>query len=173
MNVESIIDRAFRREWANLSPVGDIQPTNERQVRPLTGLGPKQQREVWKEAVKTAPKGQVTAAHIEKVKAEKVACGEIPNVSKTTDTRGRQQPIKKTKPKQAETGEKVLMLSSTLNDLTGKWGPACIGKENQVYTVQIDVWEFAVKRVAPLIDAKAETGRAVRERDARNDAASR
>ena len=63
----------------NLSPTGDIQPTNERQVRPLTDLEPEQQREVWKEAVKTAPNGKVTAAHVEKVKAEKVKPAEKPD----------------------------------------------------------------------------------------------
>jgi hypothetical protein len=34
----------------NLSPIGDIQPTHESQVRPLAKLEPEQQREAWKEA---------------------------------------------------------------------------------------------------------------------------
>jgi hypothetical protein len=45
----------------NLGPRGplcapcEIMPINEAQVRPLTILEPAQQREVWAEAVKTAP----------------------------------------------------------------------------------------------------------------------
>lgn len=39
-------------------------PANEAQARPLAGLAPEQQREVWKEAVKTAPGGKPTAAHV-------------------------------------------------------------------------------------------------------------
>jgi hypothetical protein len=38
----------------------EIQPTSERQIRPLTPLEPAQQREVWEEAVKTTPAGKVT-----------------------------------------------------------------------------------------------------------------
>jgi hypothetical protein len=41
----------------NLSTVVDIQPTSERQTRPLTNLEPEQQAEVWKKAVETAPEG--------------------------------------------------------------------------------------------------------------------
>ena len=37
----------------NLSTIVD-KPTNEAQVRPLTGLEPEQQREVWDNAVETA-----------------------------------------------------------------------------------------------------------------------
>jgi hypothetical protein len=36
-------------------------PTSERVVRPLTSLPPDQQREVWEEAVRTAPEGKVMA----------------------------------------------------------------------------------------------------------------
>jgi hypothetical protein len=56
---------------ANLSPIGElcapcaIQPTSEFQIRPLTPLEPEQQRTVWEEAVKTAPRGRVTAKHVE------------------------------------------------------------------------------------------------------------
>jgi hypothetical protein len=35
----------------------EIQPTSEYQLRPLAVLAPKRQREVWEEAVKTAPTG--------------------------------------------------------------------------------------------------------------------
>ena len=48
----------------HLSPIGDIVPVNESQARPLAGLDPEQQVAVWQEAVKTAPSGKVTAAHV-------------------------------------------------------------------------------------------------------------
>lgn len=50
-----------------LSPMGDMLPTNERQVRPLTQIAPEQQPEVWQRIVETAPNGKVTAAHVEQV----------------------------------------------------------------------------------------------------------
>lgn len=46
---------------------GAVLPTNERQVRPLTRLPADKREAAWKEAVETAPKGKVTAAHVEKV----------------------------------------------------------------------------------------------------------
>ena len=49
---------------ANLLPTGNI-PASERVARPLAKLPPTQQTEVWKEALKTAPNGKVTAAHVE------------------------------------------------------------------------------------------------------------
>jgi len=49
----------------NLLPMGNI-PTSERQARPLTKLEPEQQREVWREAVETAPDGKITAAHVQR-----------------------------------------------------------------------------------------------------------
>lgn len=48
----------------NLVPVGTI-PAGERQARPLTTLPPDAQREVWQEAVESAPNGKVTAAHVQ------------------------------------------------------------------------------------------------------------
>lgn len=54
----------------NLLPMGNI-PTNERQARPLTALEPDEQREVWQEAVETAPNGRVTAKHVEDVIARR------------------------------------------------------------------------------------------------------
>jgi hypothetical protein len=54
----------------NLTPMGalctpcEIQPVYERQIRPLTVLEPDQQRDVWEEAVKTAPAGRLTSKHI-------------------------------------------------------------------------------------------------------------
>ena len=51
----------------NLLPMGNIQPVNERQTRPLTRLPEPLQIEAWKKAVETAPEGKVTAKHIEAV----------------------------------------------------------------------------------------------------------
>ena len=48
----------------HLLPIGSTLPVNEAQARPLTTLAPEQQVEVWQEAVKTAPAGKVTAAHV-------------------------------------------------------------------------------------------------------------
>lgn len=48
----------------------NIEPVNERQTRPLAKLPAKEQREVWQEAVETAPDGKVTAKHVESVVAK-------------------------------------------------------------------------------------------------------
>ncbi len=37
----------------------------ESHLRPLTHLPPEQQKEVWKEAIDTAPDGKITAKHVE------------------------------------------------------------------------------------------------------------
>lgn len=42
-------------------------PSNERQVRPLTKISPDEQLETWQEVVRSAPKGKVTSAHVNKV----------------------------------------------------------------------------------------------------------
>ena len=58
----------------NVSAVADIVPVNEAQARPLTGLAPEQQREVWQQAVETAPPSGITAKHVkETVKMVKTA----------------------------------------------------------------------------------------------------
>jgi hypothetical protein len=44
----------------NISPIGEVPPANESQVRPLASLPPEKRREVWKEAVETAPKREST-----------------------------------------------------------------------------------------------------------------
>jgi hypothetical protein len=44
----------------NLLPTGNI-PTSERQIRPLVGLQPDQQRIAWSQVAATAPNGKVTA----------------------------------------------------------------------------------------------------------------
>lgn len=56
-----------------VSPIGDIKPTNEAQCRPLTELDTTEERQdAWREAVETAPtddEGEpvVTAAHVAEV----------------------------------------------------------------------------------------------------------
>lgn len=44
-----------------------VAPTNEAQARPLAKLQPHEQREVWMEAIKTAPAGKITAVHVAKL----------------------------------------------------------------------------------------------------------
>lgn len=44
-----------------------LLPVNEAQVRPLTRLRPEQQVSVWQAAVERAPRGKVTAGHVNKV----------------------------------------------------------------------------------------------------------
>lgn len=50
--------------------VENEQPIPESHLRPLSGLEPKKQIEVWQEAQVTAPSGKVTAAHVEAVAAQ-------------------------------------------------------------------------------------------------------
>ena len=52
----------------NLSPIGDILPCNESQVRPLTQLDPIEQRKVWKNFLNTGI--EITAPNIKKFIAE-------------------------------------------------------------------------------------------------------
>jgi hypothetical protein len=53
----------------NLLPIGN-KPTSESQIRPLAHLEAEQQKKVWERAVKTAPKGKMTAKHVEKTVKE-------------------------------------------------------------------------------------------------------
>jgi len=51
-----------------LSPIGDIQPANEAQIRPLTKLETAEaQQEAWEMVIETAPEGKITARHVSKV----------------------------------------------------------------------------------------------------------
>ena len=50
-----------------LEPMGSILPTTERQARELARVEPAKQRAVWKDVVETAPKGKVTAKHVQAV----------------------------------------------------------------------------------------------------------
>lgn len=75
----------FTRAWAyfqiqavevrdNLSTVVDTdemrEPNNERQLRPLSGLVPDQQRAAWKRACEIAGTSEVTSRHVEQAVAE-------------------------------------------------------------------------------------------------------
>ena len=67
----------------HLSPMGDIQPINERQARPLTKLATAEaQREAWETVVETAPEGKITAYHVSKVVNGKLKIHIIDNVNK-------------------------------------------------------------------------------------------
>ena len=48
----------------NLSPIGLTLPTTETQARPLVGLPPETQREVWQEVLASAPDGRITAQKV-------------------------------------------------------------------------------------------------------------
>lgn len=50
----------------NLRPMGLI-PTSERQTRPLVGLPPEQQFQVWQQVVDTAPNGKITGEFVQEV----------------------------------------------------------------------------------------------------------
>jgi hypothetical protein len=45
----------------------NIEPSSEKQIRPLVKLTPEKQREAWQQAVATAQDGKVTAAHVYKI----------------------------------------------------------------------------------------------------------
>lgn len=49
----------------------NLLPSSESQVRPLAKLPPEEQREVWQEAVRSAPGGKVTAKLVEKAVGER------------------------------------------------------------------------------------------------------
>jgi hypothetical protein len=50
-----------------LLPMGNIQPGNERQARPLVGYVAELQRELWQRAIDTAPEGRLTTGHVQAV----------------------------------------------------------------------------------------------------------
>ncbi len=51
--------------WSQNHPALPL-PKNESQARALAGLSPEDQREVWQQAIETAPEGKITAAHVRK-----------------------------------------------------------------------------------------------------------
>lgn len=73
VHAHRMIDAATVAE--NLLPMGNI-PASERQARELAGLEAERQREVWQQAVETAPNGKVTAAHIALVRDGATAEGD-------------------------------------------------------------------------------------------------
>lgn len=50
----------------NICTAVQKEPIPERVLRPLTSLPPEEQKELFQQAVETAPEGKVTARHIEK-----------------------------------------------------------------------------------------------------------
>jgi len=74
----------------NVSNWTQTTPDSESVARPLTGLSPDVQREVWQEAVDTAPNGKVTAKHVQEVVDRRT--GEViddPEIITTTRKRPR------------------------------------------------------------------------------------
>ncbi|OKH31791.1 hypothetical protein NIES2119_27880 [[Phormidium ambiguum] IAM M-71] len=57
----------------NLSPIGDILPRKENQVRPLTQLSPELQIEIWQQAVELASNGIPTGAAVQRLVDEKLS----------------------------------------------------------------------------------------------------
>ncbi len=62
----------------NLSAIGAQIPTNERQVRPLTGLPKGAQAEIWQKAVAIAPNGIPTGAAVQRLVDEHYDTGVKP-----------------------------------------------------------------------------------------------
>lgn len=55
----------------NLTPMGVKIPANERQVRPLAGLSPELQLEIWQEALESSPNGMPTGAAVQRLVDER------------------------------------------------------------------------------------------------------
>jgi hypothetical protein len=55
----------------NLTPIGVKIPTKENQVRPLAGLSPELQLEIWQEALKLSPNGMPTGAAVQRLVDER------------------------------------------------------------------------------------------------------
>ncbi len=51
----------------NLTPIGLKIPTKENQVRPLAGLSPELQLEIWQEALESSPNGMPTGAAVQRL----------------------------------------------------------------------------------------------------------
>ena len=60
----------YAKVQTNLSTTVDKR-ISERQARPIARLEPKQQKEVWEEAERTAPKGKITGKHVERIAKRK------------------------------------------------------------------------------------------------------
>jgi len=70
---------AFCDTMSNLSPIGDILPENEAQIRPLARLTPCEQRELWKDFVKSG--ATMTARSIKKFIDARKAASQKPDLS--------------------------------------------------------------------------------------------
>jgi hypothetical protein len=68
----------------NLCPIGHKIPTKENQVRPLTGLPPEVQLEIWKEALELSPNGMPTGAAIQRLVEERFPSDAIGRTPKDT-----------------------------------------------------------------------------------------
>lgn len=65
----------------NIGTVVPEMPTGESVLRPLVGMEPASQREVYQRAAATAPNGKVTAAHVEATRREYQAA--VPTIAAT------------------------------------------------------------------------------------------
>jgi hypothetical protein len=68
----------------NLCAIAHKIPTKENQVRPLTGLSPELQLEIWQEAVALSPNGSPTGASVKRLVEERVGSEKTGQSSKAT-----------------------------------------------------------------------------------------
>jgi hypothetical protein len=54
-----------------LCPIGHKIPKNENQVRPLAGLSPELQLEIWQEVLESSPNGMPTGAAVQRLVDER------------------------------------------------------------------------------------------------------
>ncbi|NJL69698.1 MAG: hypothetical protein HC894_29665 [Microcoleus sp. SM1_3_4] len=84
----------------NLTPMGVKIPANERQVRPLTGLPPEVQLEIWQEALESSPNGMPTGAAVQRLVEQRfpsLGSGKTPkdSASELDQLRSENQQLKK------------------------------------------------------------------------------
>jgi hypothetical protein len=96
----------------------EILPTRESQTRLLAHLEPKQQREVWQRVVETAPKGKITAKHVENTVHEMI------EGRKGDSTKAESSKKEKNKQKSLDLKAKKLEKSKTLGKLRYYWSIA-------------------------------------------------
>jgi hypothetical protein len=108
-------------------PLDHILPTNERQVRPLTKLEPKQQRDVWQEAVVEAG-GKVPSGRIVKDIVQRIMEGtKVPNPY--------------------QEGEVCQIIAKDNPELRGKGGCWCIVSQVNDFSCTVTAWggEYTVR----------------------------
>jgi hypothetical protein len=103
----------------NLNNCTEISPTHESQIRPIAGLEAEEQREVWQKAVETAPRGKITAAHLERLNQ-----------------------LKKFIEHRAEDWQ----LKGTLGTLLGDLALRYEENPDEPFVTQIDCWRFTAQR---------------------------